>query len=291
MAFHYDGFDCNGNEYKPLMHYRRKNMKSRYLLVGIAAAGLSLSACNHAVQTGNGKLEEKIDNLTKALEEHEAANASRINQINEKLAAMEGKLGNSGPQKPDMEREREASQMLGEINSAVTSGNYEEAKKLLPEMMSKYSGTRAANAARSMAAEISVLGKDAPAELQIEKWLSGDPVNLSGAKPTVLIFWEYWCPHCKREVPNLQKMYDANKEKGLKMVGLTRMSRDVEESTVMDFIKENKLTYPIAKEGGDMANYFSVSGIPAAAIVKDGKIVWRGHPARIPQDKLAEWLM
>ena len=43
---------------------------------------------------------------------------------------------------------------------------------------------------------------------------------------------------------------------------------------------------PIAKEGGAYSSVFNVSGIPAAAIVKDGKIIWRGHPARLDKTML-----
>jgi hypothetical protein len=39
-----------------------------------------------------------------------------------------------------------------------------------------------------------------------------------------------------------------------------------------------------------MSTYFGVRGIPAAAVVKDGQIVWRGHPARITEDMLKGWL-
>jgi hypothetical protein len=35
---------------------------------------------------------------------------------------------------------------------------------------------------------------------------------------------------------------------------------------------------------------FNVSGIPAAAVVKDGVVVWRGHPARLNNDILTGML-
>ena len=39
-----------------------------------------------------------------------------------------------------------------------------------------------------------------------------------------------------------------------------------------------------------MSSSFAVTGIPAAALVKDGKVVWRGHPARL-DDALLDKLM
>ena len=58
------------------------------------------------------------------------------------------------------------------------------------------------------------------------------------------------------------------------------MSRNKSKEEVMSFLQDKKVSYPNAKENGKLSSHFNVSGIPAAAVVKDGKIVWRGHPAR-----------
>ena len=51
------------------------------------------------------------------------------------------------------------------------------------------------------------------------------------------------------------------------------------------------VSYPIAKESGDaLSKHFGVRGIPAAAMVKDGKVVWRGHPARLTDDMIEGWI-
>ena len=47
----------------------------------------------------------------------------------------------------------------------------------------------------------------------------------------------------------------------------------------------------MAKEDGQkMSDRFGVKGIPAAAVVKNGKVVWRGHPARIKDEMIDGWL-
>ena len=63
------------------------------------------------------------------------------------------------------------------------------------------------------------------------------------------------------------------------MVGLTTFSRNKTEDEVGAFLKEKKVTYPVAKHDGKINDTFKVGGIPAAALVKDGKIIWRGHPS------------
>ena len=50
------------------------------------------------------------------------------------------------------------------------------------------------------------------------------------------------------------------------------------------------MTYPTAKENGDLSKHFNVSGIPAAAVVKGGKVVWRGHPGRLNDSMIDGWL-
>jgi hypothetical protein len=39
-----------------------------------------------------------------------------------------------------------------------------------------------------------------------------------------------------------------------------------------------------------MSRRFAVSGVPAAAVIKDGKIVWRGHPSRLNDAFFKKWL-
>ena len=33
-----------------------------------------------------------------------------------------------------------------------------------------------------------------------------------------------------------------------------------------------------------------IKTVPAAAVVKDGKIVWRGHPSRLSESMIKKWL-
>jgi hypothetical protein len=88
----------------------------------------------------------------------------------------------------------------------------------------------------------------------------------------------------------MEETYKTWSPKGLKVVGLTKQSRNITDEQVTNFIKEKSVSYPMAKEAdGTMSRYYNVSGIPAAAAVVDGKVVWRGHPGRITDDMLKEW--
>jgi hypothetical protein len=82
------------------------------------------------------------------------------------------------------------------------------------------------------------------------------------------------------------------KSKGLGIIALTKVTKSATEESVEAFIKDSKLTFPVGKEpeGGPLSAAYAVSGIPAAALVKDGKVIWRGHPARLTDELLEQML-
>jgi thiol-disulfide isomerase/thioredoxin len=135
------------------------------------------------------------------------------------------------------------------------------------------------------------VGKPAPPPLNVEKWYRGEGESLDLSNGVNLfVFWEEWCPHCKREVPKLQATYDKFRDSGLDVVALTKITKSSTEEKVTGFIETNSLNFPIAKERGDVSRYFNVSGIPAAAVVKDGQVIWRGHPGSLNDAMIEKWL-
>ena len=143
--------------------------------------------------------------------------------------------------------------------------------------------------AHSVLSELDVVGKEAGA-LDTSKWFQGN-VAMGDGTATMLVFWETWCPHCKREVPKIEATHNKFKDRGLNVVGVTKVTRSATDEGVAAFIEEHGITYPVAKEQGDnLSKHFGVRGVPAAAIVKEGKVVWRGHPARI-NDAMLEKLL
>jgi thiol-disulfide isomerase/thioredoxin len=229
------------------------------------------------------------------------ATADQVKQLEERVAELEeaaknAPVGKTAP-KRDAKAEKAAAAVLDEVNKAIASGNITAAKAKLGALKAKYANTSAyKRGGARLERELAIVGKSAPATLDVDKWLSNKAnVDLNSDSPTLLVFWEQWCPHCKREVPKMQKIYDTYKGQGLQMVGLTKITRSSTEAKVNDFVKENKLSYPMAKEQvkdgkGNLSTHFAVRGVPAAAVVKGGKIIWRGHPGRLNDTMLKSWL-
>jgi thiol-disulfide isomerase/thioredoxin len=216
----------------------------------------------------------------------------KLKAMAERLDALEkevAELKKNAP--PSQAQEQEAAQALQQVQLLLRDGKTEQAKTDLDAFMVKYGRTKIGSRARRLQQELSVVGKSNPADWGITKWFQGESdIKLGGNETTFVVFWETWCPHCQREVPKLQQIYTDLKGKGLQVIGVTKVNRSSTDEKVAEFIENQKVSYPIAKENGELSSYFAVAGIPAAAVVKDGKIVWRGHPATMTKEMLESWL-
>jgi thiol-disulfide isomerase/thioredoxin len=103
-------------------------------------------------------------------------------------------------------------------------------------------------------------------------------------KVIVLEFWATWCPPCRQTIPHLSKIQAKYKDKVV-VIGVSGEDRPVVEK----FFKAQKdMKYRVAvddedKTAGIYMTGFGVNGIPHAFIIKEGKIIWHGHPMEIDQ--------
>lgn len=219
---------------------------------------------------------------------------ARLNDLEGRVVDAEKRLAEvekgGAPARPAVNEaeEKAASELLREATKLSDAMEYDEAKAKIGEIEAKYGKTRVARSSRRLKSELEIIGRDA-GSLDAEKWFVGQ-TDLNQGEATLVVFWEVWCPHCQREVPDMQATYDKYNSKGLNMVGVTRVTKSATDEKVAEFISEHAVTYPMAKEKGDFSQRFGVRGIPAAAVVKDGKIVWRGHPAKINERMIQDWI-
>lgn len=88
----------------------------------------------------------------------------------------------------------------------------------------------------------------------------------------VLNFWATWCVPCLREMPELEKLYQNYKDKGVKVVGIAVVSnkKDIPRQT-----EKVGVTYPVLL--GDkkiISDYNQFYSIPQTFIIdRDGNIV------------------
>jgi len=118
--------------------------------------------------------------------------------------------------------------------------------------------------------------KTGPApEVSAGKWINVDNFKLADNTDKIVIveFWATWCPPCRKSIPHLKELHEKYKDKGVVLVSLTNEPAE----TILEFNKKAGMTWVVGAESNSGQAY-GVSGIPAAYIVADGKIVWNGHP-------------
>lgn len=220
---------------------------------------------------------------------------AQVARLTERVAALEKALDavttRMNANHPDAQTEQAASQALLEVNQARQRGDMAAAKAKAETLMKDYGNTRAAQQAAGLMRDLAPIGKPVPERWSIERWFQGEgEIDLGGGVTTLVVFWETWCPHCRREVPKLQQLWESKRGEGLQVLGLSQLTRSANDETMRSFIAEHKLKFPLAKEDGSVAGYFEVDGIPSAAVIKDRKVVWSGHPAQLTPAMIDGWL-
>ena len=103
--------------------------------------------------------------------------------------------------------------------------------------------------------------------------LQGKAWRLRELKGKVVLvnFWATWCPPCRKEMPDLQALYDKYKDQGLLVLSIS----DEGAAKVSPFIAERKISYPVLLDPGrKVAEAFVVEGIPKSFVYdRDGKLV------------------
>ena len=90
-------------------------------------------------------------------------------------------------------------------------------------------------------------------------------------KVVVVNFFTIWCQPCRHEMPDLNAIYNENKDKGLSMVGIC-LNADPNQLKVL--VKQLKLDYPVLL-GTEKVNkdFGEIVGVPTTFIIdKQGKI-------------------
>jgi thiol-disulfide isomerase/thioredoxin len=98
----------------------------------------------------------------------------------------------------------------------------------------------------------------------------GNEISFSDfrGKPVVLNFWASWCPPCKQEMPEFEKLYqEFESEIQFVMLALTDGQRETTE-TASSFIKAQGYTFPVYfdtnREGAMM---FGIQSIPTTFFI------------------------
>ena len=91
-----------------------------------------------------------------------------------------------------------------------------------------------------------------------------DESIFASAKLTMINFWEPWCGPCVKEMPDLELLYEAYKDKGFQIIGV--YSETHMESEVAGILKNKKISYPILNYTDEFAR-FNTGYVPTTVFV------------------------
>ena len=105
-------------------------------------------------------------------------------------------------------------------------------------------------------------------------------------------FWSPWCGPCRREIPNIQKVYEQYKDKGLEVLSLAVWERKPQSHTIETAAELGMDWLHINNCGQIPTDIYGVEGIPHLMLIgPDGTILKRGfHGLEGIQAAVAEYL-
>jgi thiol-disulfide isomerase/thioredoxin len=94
-------------------------------------------------------------------------------------------------------------------------------------------------------------------------------------KYVLLDFWASWCGPCRGENPNVVALYNAYKDKGFEIVGI---SLDQDKEAWIQGIKEDKISWPQMSDlkgwNSEATIKYKIQGIPFTVLLdKEGKVI------------------
>ncbi len=73
-------------------------------------------------------------------------------------------------------------------------------------------------------------------------------------KVVVVNFWATWCHPCQKEIPDLSKLYEKYKDKGVVMLGV--LTDSPSDSDLLNFQSDYAMTYPVVRASSDVLMSF-----------------------------------
>lgn len=119
---------------------------------------------------------------------------------------------------------------------------------------------------------------------------SYDPVAAK-AKVTVLYWWASTCPFCAQQSPEMQKLWNQARSKGLQLLTL---SVDKKPEDAKAYLQRKGYTFPVAWVSPELHKQFpKPRGLPITIVIDSkGKVLQAEKGQMFPEDvaQLTDWL-
>ncbi|MBR2182236.1 MAG: redoxin domain-containing protein [Acidaminococcaceae bacterium] len=112
----------------------------------------------------------------------------------------------------------------------------------------------------------------------------GKTHSLAGYKGKIVFlnFWATWCPPCRAEMPDIQKLYERSSQEGRDAVivlgvAAPELGSETDKDGVKAFMEKNGYTYPVLMdEGGKLFEAYGIRAIPTTYLIdRRGNVIGR----------------
>jgi thiol-disulfide isomerase/thioredoxin len=113
----------------------------------------------------------------------------------------------------------------------------------------------------------------------------GLPVSLDRyrGRPVLMNFWASWCPPCRAEMPDLQRLADSSLGGGIAIVGVNEGESPERARAFADSLH---ISFPIWIDSSQRYGAYATLGLPTT-IILDGKgVVARGFDGALTFDQM-----
>ena len=110
-------------------------------------------------------------------------------------------------------------------------------------------------------------------------------------KVVFLNFWATWCPPCRAEMPDIQKLYEKygsdNDEVAILAVATPGYNGEDDEEGVKAFLTENEYTYPVLMDpSGELMRYYGISAIPTTFMIDAAGNIYGYVPGAMTEETM-----
>lgn len=248
-------------------------------------AKVSGSKNNDYLQSYNGQVapvHEKLrkfqeENLERIQKAQVSQNANELKAIEEEYTKLQDQLMSVTKDFAVKNKDSYISLVVLEQMGLSQAIPTEEFKKLFNELSEEVKTTKKGKEIAELLKKMDAVAIGQVAPDFKAKTPEGNEISLkqSLGKATLVDFWASWCGPCRKENPNVVKLYEKYKDKGLVILGV---SLDKDAERWKKAIADDKLTWlhvsNLKQWDDEIAKLYSVSSIPSTFLLdKDGKIV------------------